>query len=318
MTNAKLLVDKDGNTSYDSSSNKYIETKDGLLFEKVYGEYVLIAYLGSETTVTLPATIEGKTYTISNIRGVRDVILSEGFLNINDDAFSYCWSLTSITIPGSVKNIGNYAFAECCNLKTVNLGEGIESIGDEAFRGCYYIAEIILPDSVKSLGCFAFTNTDLNKLVIGAGIENLGDALAYSHICNIEVSKNNPTYKIIGKNLYSKDGKTFVYYAENWEVNTFTVPEGVEVIGDSAFSGCKALENFMIPDNVVKTIGERAFSNCESLTSITIPATVTYVGYRAFDSGCKSLTSIRVLASSSNRNKWEDRWNDTNITPSYS
>ena len=41
------------------------------------------------------------------------IVLKEGTLGIADDAFFYCSSLTSVTIPNSVTNIGIYAFAFC-------------------------------------------------------------------------------------------------------------------------------------------------------------------------------------------------------------
>ncbi|RBI34055.1 leucine-rich repeat domain-containing protein, partial [Metamycoplasma hominis] len=41
--------------------------------------------------------------------------------------------MESITIPGSVKEIGESAFSGCENLKEVILNEGLERIGDYAF-----------------------------------------------------------------------------------------------------------------------------------------------------------------------------------------
>ncbi|WP_181817595.1 leucine-rich repeat protein, partial [Metamycoplasma hominis] len=41
--------------------------------------------------------------------------------------------IESITIPGSVKEIGESAFSGCKNLKEVILNEGLEKIGAKAF-----------------------------------------------------------------------------------------------------------------------------------------------------------------------------------------
>ena len=55
-----------------------------------------------------------------------------GFLSFGDGAFAFC-SLTEVTIPESVKSIGQDAFYNCSALKKVTIEEGVESIGDGAF-----------------------------------------------------------------------------------------------------------------------------------------------------------------------------------------
>jgi len=68
--------------------------------------------------------------------------------------------------------------------------------------------------------------------------------------------------------------------------------EGIETIGDSAFSGCPLLEEIIIPDTVTR-IGNSAFSDCPHLKEIIIPDAVTAIGVGAFE-GCKSLKSIKL------------------------
>lgn len=96
---------------------------------------------------------------------------------------------------------------------------------------------------------------------------------------------------------------------------TIDIPEGVLVIGESAFANCHLLEKVFLPDSIemidqyafagceklksiylpegLDTIEEGAFSGCSSLSSILIPSTVTFIGYFAFE-GCISLSSMRV------------------------
>ena len=66
----------------------------------------------------------------------------------------------------------------------------------------------------------------------------------------------------------------------------------VTKIGDSAFRRCTELESVTIPEGV-ESIGANAFSYCYRLTSITIPSSVTSIGQSAF-SYCSSLTSVTI------------------------
>ncbi len=60
---------------------------------------------------------------ICNLQGAgsHDIVVREGTAEISSHAFSYDHALTSVTIPGSVKSIGRYAFTECVSLKKIIL-----------------------------------------------------------------------------------------------------------------------------------------------------------------------------------------------------
>ncbi|WP_373939495.1 leucine-rich repeat domain-containing protein, partial [Metamycoplasma hominis] len=73
--------------------------------------------------------------------------------------------IESISIPGSVKEIGKYAFSGCEYLKEVILNEGLEKIGAEAFYKTN-IKSITIPGSVKEIGEGAFFNCINLKEVI--------------------------------------------------------------------------------------------------------------------------------------------------------
>lgn len=102
---AKLIIDKNGNKEYKKDA-EYIDTADGFLFTKENGQYKLIAYFGREDTVTLPKDINGNSYTIYEMRGVRNVIMPDNATSIESDAFKSCMSLVSIEISNSVEIIG--------------------------------------------------------------------------------------------------------------------------------------------------------------------------------------------------------------------
>ncbi len=88
-----------------------------------------------------------------------DVVVPDGVTEIADGAF-YArqdpHNVKTITIPSSVKRIGEYAFSEL-GAEKIFLSEGLEEIGQWAFNGLGRVMEdITIPNSVKIIGRFAY------------------------------------------------------------------------------------------------------------------------------------------------------------------
>jgi len=66
--------------------------------------------------------------------------------------FYYCINLTSVTLPNSIGDMGDYAFGNCISLTNVTIPNSVASIEDSAFTGCSSLASITIPDSVSSIG----------------------------------------------------------------------------------------------------------------------------------------------------------------------
>ena len=78
--------------------------------------------------------------------------------SIGKNAFFDCKSLTSITLPDSIKSIGFGAFMSCESLSKITLPESVKSIEGYAFYRCESPTEITIPGSVKSLGHDVFSH----------------------------------------------------------------------------------------------------------------------------------------------------------------
>ncbi len=217
--------------------------------------------------------------------------------SIGDYAFSNCISLTSITIPDSVTEIWHFTFAYCSALTSIDFGENsqLKRIGRCAFHDCDSLTNFVIPNTVDQIEYNAFSYCDsLINVKIGEYLRSLDNQafIGCVSLTSIEVNDNNMYYKSIDGNLYKKDVKTLIQYAIGKKEKSFTIPNSVTSIGNSAFSDCDSLIGVVIP-NSVTSIGNSAFYHCESLTSITIPESVVSIGDSAFRY-CESLTSITI------------------------
>ena len=78
--------------------------------------------------------------------------------SIGENAFFSCKSLTSITLPDSIKSIGFGAFMSCESLSKITLPNSVKGIEGYAFYRCESLTEITIPNSVKSIGYEVFEN----------------------------------------------------------------------------------------------------------------------------------------------------------------
>ncbi|MBQ6862770.1 MAG: leucine-rich repeat protein [Clostridia bacterium] len=190
------------------------------------------------------------------------VIIYDGVTTIGNYAFWGCDSLTNVTIPDSVTSIGAFAFAFCDSITNIIIPNSVTTIGDSAFKECTRLANVAIPDSVISIGKRAFYACD--------------------NFMNIIVDENNQHYSNDEYGvLFDKDKTAIIQYPIGNKKVTYSIPNSVTTIGDSAFAFCDSLTAITIP-NSVTTIDKSAFSYCESLINVVIPDSVTSIGEDAF------------------------------------
>lgn len=300
-----------------SLTNIYLSNGIISIGEKAFAGCDLITNVNIPNSVCLI-----RDYAFLSCDLLTSVTLGDKVVSIGEGVFYGCKSLTDINIPNSVTSIGYCAFERCSSLKyneydnahylgndtnpylalitaknknitTCLINENTKIIVGNAFYGCQSLTDINIPNSVTSIGNYAFVGcSKLATINVPYSASSIG-LLAFSDCDDILVDKNNAVYKSINGNLYSKDGKTLIQYAEGETDDThFVIPNSVTVIGKSAFSGCKSLNMITIGESV-DSIEDSAFFGCESLTSMVIPYGVASIGNSAF-SDCKSLAYISI------------------------
>ena len=108
-------------------------------------------------------------------------------------------------------------------------------------------------------------------------------------VLNLALQKiDSDSFEFDGNAVYTNDKKRLVYCMS--QKTSFTIPEGVEIIGEMAFRGKKALKNMIIA-NSVKEIEHDAFYDCDELDNVYVPAGVKIVRSYAF-AECDKLKKI--------------------------
>ena len=108
-------------------------------------------------------------------------------------------------------------------------------------------------------------------------------------VLNLALQKiDSDSFEFDGDAVYTNDKKRLVYCMS--QEASFTIPEGVEIIGEMAFRGKKALKNIIIA-NSVKEIEHDAFYDCDELDNVYVPAGVKVVKSYAF-AECDKLKKI--------------------------
>lgn len=231
---------------------------------------------------------------------------------IDDNAFTNCSNIKTLTIPDTVTSIGANAFASCESLREIRLPSKIKSISKGMFAGCIKLEKVEIPDSVDTIGSYAFFNCSMLKEVILPGQLNTIEPMAFSECSSIEnIDASECSSYVFEDGMLFNKSKKNVYRGAATLTGDVRIPEGVTTIEAGAFSVCAGIENLYLPDSVeyigddafgycvklksidfsegLKTIAPIAFKSCTALQTLDFPTTLQEIGDGAFYN-CTSLT----------------------------
>ncbi len=184
-------------------------------------------------------------------------------------------------------------YAHNGSILNVVIEEGITELPGTLLNFADKCVSVSIPASAESINGYAFPFTSaLEKFI---------------------VDENNPNYKSVDGILFSKDGKTLVFFPNNYGITEYTVPDTVETLSDHAFLNNVCLKKVTVPGTVasieesafydadiekislgngITNISENVF-NWAKIQSIVIPDTVKTIGYSMFW-GCDYLETILI------------------------
>ena len=148
------------------------------------------------------------------------------------------------------------------------IDDSINLIASNAFAGCTF-THIVIPNSVTEIESFAFANSFITTVFIPDSVIKIGKG-PFSNcgqLTQITVDVDNENYKSIDGNLYTKDEKTFIQYANGKKDSEYNIPNGVEIILSDAMSYSNFLKKIIIP-KTINCIERYAFSESASLKNV--------------------------------------------------
>ena len=309
------------------------------------GSAKITDYSGEEANLVIPSSLDGHPVSVIGEKvfyesSLTSVEIPEGITVIGDEAFAACSNLTRITLPESITYIAEGAFSST-GLTYVSLPSNLKVIDKEAFSLCYSLQNITLPESLRAIGERAFGNTGLLYIDIPEGVTSIG-AYAFANCSNlanvslpnslttidgnpfdnskaigsIKISADHPVFEVVDGVLFDKKEHRLIYYPAGSSAVSYTVPEGVKVIGKEAFSGAFNLRSISLPGSLrsieadafsvtglisvdipegVTSIGDYAFSGCNGLVSVSLPRSLTSIGENPFKE-CLLFATVQVAA----------------------
>ena len=193
---------------------------------------VLIRYTGSGREITVPESVKiigPKVFCGFGGRStVTKVTIPEGVEILQQFAFSGS-DIEKISLPSTLKIIGECAFSGCIKLRSITIPEGVRVIDEQAFEDSG-LEEIVLPKSLRVIGRSAFSGCGSLKTVIlpeeshpridneaffGCRelLDENGFVIIHNRIVYFEPDhEESPLYVTIPENAASIEGRLFSRY----------------------------------------------------------------------------------------------------------
>lgn len=311
-----------------NGNNPTFYSNDGVVFTKDHTELVTYpnAKVGKPYTIPSIGVTKIRDGAFSRVEGIEQVVMSEPLQEIGKQAFGNCIHLTSVTVPKTVNNISDGAFAGSYLLNAINVAAGNTTYKSD--NGVVYntagtelvaypagkTGEYTTLSTTKKIKNNAFLSASkITKLTLTSGVEEIeNDAFQYTSALKELVFQSPSSFKKMGTWVFVNSGLEKLELPASLEtlgaaafygckkLKTVTVADQSKLtnIGNGAFNGCTSLESFsFLGSSVLKTIETDAFRGDAKLPTFRIPKTVTTIGEGAFNF-CSGMSTVTFDAPS--------------------
>lgn len=217
----------------------------------------------AERILALP-TASGESKFIQLVERTLTEITAEdlaGATKIGRYAFYAYNTLTSITFPDTITEIGERAFYECKGLtSSIVLPPNLQTLKDRAFYQTNITGNIVFPSTLTTFESTVFAYSKIKGVVVNDAITKL-PSNAFYECSQLETITLPNTLTEVGS-------QGFAYC----KIKEITLPASMTYIGNSCFYSCHYLNTVTILATTPPTIGTGIFNNVSSLARIIVPA----------------------------------------------
>ena len=263
------------------------------------------------TKVVISSTVTNiRTYAFYHCYDLKTVQFSANgkLSDIGNYAFSACTSITTLSLPSSLRYIGGWAFLDCTGMTQFTAPNGLISIGPGAIQNCYSLVKVTISKTVKSLGECVFKNcTNLSSVTINGDLADLSESSTHSN----SYSQKSHDYSVFYNTGTNSGGMTITFgegatcvpaclFATGYPIEDDDYCHVTKVVFSStvtsirayAFYHCYDLKTVQFSANgKLSDIGNYAFSACTSITTLSLPTSLRNIGGWTF-LDCTGLTQF--------------------------
>lgn len=193
---------------------------------------------------------------------------------IPDKAFYNCQRLQAVILCSNVTYLGDEAFSNS-GLSGISFDGDCEYFGAQAFANCLSLRSITLPSCDIVMDDGVFINSALNTVRFKRNTNIVSTGVSvFAGIENLTFEQGSSQYLYENGILYADNSRSkIVFVSPSAVLGDYVLPDSVEEIGDSAFSGNRSLTSVSAGANSqLRYVGYGAFANCANLTTVNLPS----------------------------------------------
>ncbi len=213
---------------------------------------------------------------------------------INSYVFNSRTDISALTLPSTLRSVGQDAFKACNNLSAVYIDdlEAYFMIEYESYRsnplyfakdlylGSAPVTDLVIPETVSKINGYALISGSFSSITLHDKLTEIG-MYAFYGCSNITAMTVPDSVTEIG--VYA--------FRQCTSLESVTLSNSLKKIDNALFYG-SGIKSIVIPEGV-ETVSYYAFYGCTSLTTVTVPSSVTNIGSKAFYN-CTNLGVVHI------------------------